>query len=152
MESTMTRENALQIGKLARARHWLRLAAVVLPVVLAGLLTVQTRAVAQSASVETFRPWTGDLDGMIERGAVRILVPLSATLFYQSKGENYGAEAELGIELEKVLNERYGGPSKKIKVVFMPAARSRLFEDLRNGRGDIAAANLTIIPERTAIV
>jgi membrane-bound lytic murein transglycosylase MltF len=81
-----------------------------------------------------------------------MLVPLSPTLFYQSKGESYGAEAELGSELEKLLNQRYGNSTKKIKVVFVPTARNRLLEDLRLGRGDIAAANLTITPQRTEIV
>jgi membrane-bound lytic murein transglycosylase MltF len=148
----MRRDYAPQIGKLARARHWLRLASIVFSVVLTGVATMQTTATAQPATAQAFRPWAGDLDGMLERGVVRILVPISPTLFYQSKGENYGAEAELGIELEKVLNQRHGGTSRKIKVVFMPTARTRLLDDLRNGRGDIVAANLTIIPERTAIV
>ena len=135
---------------LARARSWRRLVSVGL-CVLACMLTIQTSATAQLPATESFRPWVGDLDGMLERGVVRILVPLSPTLFYQSKGENFGVEAELGSELEKRLNERHDS-AKRVKVVFVPTARKRLLEDLRNGRGDIAAANLTILPERTAIV
>jgi len=146
----MTQEKLTPIV-VAYARRWLHLASIVLPV-FACMMTLQTGAAAQSMAQEGFRQWTGDLDGMLERGVVRILVPLSPTLFYQSKGENYGVEAEIGSELEKTLNERYGSASKKVKIVFIPTARNRLLEDLRSGRGDIAAANLTIIPERTAIV
>ena len=133
------------------ARRWSRLV-VVLVGFLAGPVALQTAALAQSALNESFRPWTGDLDGMLERGVVRILVPLSPTLFYQSKGESVGAEAEIGSELEKALNVRHGSPTKKIRVLFVPTARGRLLDDLRAGRGDIAAANLTITPERQAIV
>lgn len=147
----MTQENPTPNGALACVRHWLRAGAVMLPVLLAGVVTVQTEVTAQVAAGESFRPWTGDLDGMLDRGVVRILVPLSPTLFYQSKGTNFGAEAEIGEEFEKVLNRRHGS-ARKVNVVFIPTARSRLLEDLQTGRGDIAAANLTITPERTAIV
>lgn len=136
----------------ARALHWLRAAGMLLLLFLAVSAPMQPGATAQPAPVDTFRLWTGDFDGMLERGVVRILVPLSPTLFYHSKGKNFGAEAELGEELERQLNARHGSASKRITVAFAPTARSRLLEDLRNGRGDIAAANLTIIPERAAIV
>ena len=136
---------------LARARR-LGMFFMAFSLVLAAAVTTQPSANAQSMTSESFRPWTGDLDGMLDRGVVRILVPISPTLFYQSKGENYGAEAELGSELEKVLNQRHGSASKKITVVFVPTTRNRLLEALRSGRGDIAAANLTITPERAAIV
>lgn len=136
----------------ARARRWLSVASIALGVGLAGVVTTQTSATAQSMAGEAFRPWTGDFDGMLERGVVRILVPISPTLFYQSKGQNYGAEAEIGNEFEKLLNQRHGSASKRIRVVYIPTARGRIMDNLRAGRGDIAAANLTITPERAAMV
>lgn len=120
--------------------------------VLAGASMMPAGSVAQPSPTESFRPWTGDFNEMLERKLVRILVPLSPTLFFQDRGESYGATAELGRELEKWLNKRHGTESRTIRIVFIPTARTRLFEDLQAGRGDIVSANLTITPERAALV
>lgn len=96
--------------------------------------------------------WTGDFDGMKERRLVRILVPFSRTSFFLDKGEAFGFEAELGQELERWLNKRYGKKPYHINVAFIPTPRDRLFDELRQGRGDIAAGNLTITAERAAAV
>jgi ABC-type amino acid transport substrate-binding protein len=37
-------------------------------------------------------------------------------------------------------------------VAFVPTRRDRLFQDLRDGKGDIAAGNLTITPQRDAVI
>ena len=39
---------------------------------------------------------TGDLDTMLDRGIVRMLVPYSRTFFYQSGGDFHGVAAEIG--------------------------------------------------------
>jgi membrane-bound lytic murein transglycosylase MltF len=96
--------------------------------------------------------WKGDFDGMLARRIVRILVPFSRTSFFLDKGEALGFEAELGQEFEIWLNKRYGKKPYHINVAFIPTPRERLFAELRDGRGDIAAGNLTITAERQALV
>jgi membrane-bound lytic murein transglycosylase MltF len=96
--------------------------------------------------------WTGDFNGMLERRTVRVLVPFSRTSFFLDKGVALGFEAELGQEFENWLNKRYGKKPYRINVVFIPTPRARLFDELRQGRGDIAAGNLTITAEREAMV
>ncbi|MCP3443855.1 lytic transglycosylase F [Bradyrhizobium sp. CCGUVB14] len=96
--------------------------------------------------------WTGDFDGMKDRKLVRILVPFSRTSFFLDKGEAFGFEAELGQEFETWLNKRYGKKPYHINVVFIPTPRDRLFDELRAGKGDIAAGNLTITAERASLV
>ena len=88
----------------------------------------------------------------LARRRVRVLVPYSKTYFFLDKGEPYGLAAEYGRELEKWLNQRHGKKPYFIEVAFVPTRRDRLFQDLRDGKGDIAAGNLTITPERAALV
>jgi membrane-bound lytic murein transglycosylase MltF len=96
--------------------------------------------------------WTGDFDQMLKRRVVRVLVPFSRTSFFLDKGAALGFEAELGQEFENWINKRYGKKPYRIHVAFVPTPRERLFSDLRDGKGDIAAGNLTVTAEREAVV
>ena len=98
------------------------------------------------------RPWTGDFDGMLKRRSVRILVPYSKSQFFVSRGQQLGAVAELGGQLDQWLNAKYKTRAERINVWFIPVPRDDLLSALKDGRGDIAAGNLTITPERLAEV
>jgi membrane-bound lytic murein transglycosylase MltF len=98
-------------------------------------------------------PWTGDLDAMAQRRYVRMLVTFSRTHYFVDKGEQQGLAYEAGRMLESFLNDRLKTETaNRLSVVFIPVSRERILQELANGRGDIAAANLTITPDRTAIV
>jgi ABC-type amino acid transport substrate-binding protein len=99
-------------------------------------------------SLPQIRPWTGDLDGMLKRRTIRILVPYSKTLFFIDKGRQFGVEAELGRQLEVWLNKRHKVKTLGLHVAFIPTTRDSMTEALVTGKGDILAANLTITPER----
>ncbi len=103
-------------------------------------------------SLPRVETWSGDFDGMLERRTVRILVIPSKTFFFLNKADTMGLIAETGREFEKWINKRHAKPPYDIKVVFVPTTRDRIFQDLVDGRGDIAAANLTITADRSAIV
>jgi membrane-bound lytic murein transglycosylase MltF len=96
--------------------------------------------------------WTGDFDGMLKRRVVRILVIPSKTFFFLNKGDTLGLIAETGQEFEKWINKRHEQKPYDIKVVFVPTRRDRILQDLVDGKGDIAAANLTITARRSALV
>ena len=96
--------------------------------------------------------WTGDLDGMTERRLVRMLVIYSKTSYFIDGAQPRGATYDMGMELEKWLNRGNKDRARPIRVVFIPTSRARLMTDLAEGRGDIAAAGLSITPERQAIV
>ena len=98
------------------------------------------------------RPWTGDLDGMLKRRFVRFLVPYNKTLYMIDRGRQMGLVAELGQAFETWLNAKYAKGHLKIHVVFLPAARDALIPDLTEGKGDVAAGELTITPERQTVV
>src|SRR5512145_719114 len=60
------------------------------------------------------QPWTGDLDGMIERRAVRALVAPSRMQYWIDRGRQSGAEYELLKKFEEVLNTKYKSKRKHI--------------------------------------
>jgi membrane-bound lytic murein transglycosylase MltF len=107
---------------------------------------------AAAESVRVTKSWTGDLDGMSERRAVRMLVVYNKTNYFLDKAQQRGMTYDMGMELEKWLNRGNKDRTRPIRVVFIPTARDRLLTDLAEGHGDIAAAGLAITPERQKVV
>ena len=96
--------------------------------------------------------FTGDFDEMSQRHVIRALVVYNDMLYFFDQGQARGASYE-GLKLfEKFINEKLKKGTVKIRIVFVPTTRDRLFSDLVEGRGDLAAANLTITPERLKLV
>ncbi len=95
----------------------------------------------------TAKKWTGDLDGMIKRRQIRILVPYSKTFYFVDRGTQRGLAYEIGRSFEEELNRKLKAKHTKVHVLFVPVARDEIIPALREGRGDLAMANLTITPE-----
>ena len=89
---------------------------------------------------------------MKKRRLIRILVVYSKTFYFLDKARQRGVTYEAGMELEKELNPTRTSRTRPIRVVFIPTRRDQLLTALTEGRGDIAAANLTITPERQQTV
>ena len=99
------------------------------------------------------KPWTGDFDGMRERGFVRVLTAYDPFNFtYDGFDQASGFTVEIAREFEKWLTEHHAEKGRPIRVVLMPDARDRLLPDLVEGRGDIAIGDLTITEDRLAVV
>jgi len=94
------------------------------------------------------KTWTGDLDGMVKRRLVRALVVSSKTFYFVDRGTQRGATYEALQLFEKFLNQKLKTGKLPIHVVCIPVRRDQLIPALREGRGDLAAANLTITPAR----
>jgi membrane-bound lytic murein transglycosylase MltF len=93
-------------------------------------------------------PWLGDLDGMLERRRIRVLVVPSRTFYFVDKGTQRGLAHDQGKAFEEELNQKRGRKQLYVDVVFVPVAYDDVLPALIQGRGDIAIANLTITPER----
>ncbi len=99
------------------------------------------------------KPWTGDLDGMIKRRQVRVLVPYNRTLYFLDKGgAQRGIIADMMTAFENDLNAQLKNRNIRVHVVLLPTSRERLIPDLLAGKGDLIAANLTVTPERAKSV
>ncbi|HET9412618.1 MAG TPA: lytic transglycosylase F [Pseudolabrys sp.] len=96
--------------------------------------------------------WTGDLDGMIERRKIRVLVAWNKTTFFIDKGTPRGVAYDALTAFENDLNKKLKTKHLRVHLVFIPMTRQDMFQALREGLGDIAAGNLTITKERDAIV
>jgi membrane-bound lytic murein transglycosylase MltF len=138
----------------------------ILPLLLAAVPVFAQQPAPQQTARENLsidpatvmQPWKGDLDGMIKRGYIRVLTVYSKTFFFVDKGVQRGAthdafrlfEQDLNMKLEKAgkLKQKY----LQVRVVFIPGTRGNLLQALAEGKGDIAAANLTITPERQKLV
>jgi membrane-bound lytic murein transglycosylase MltF len=92
--------------------------------------------------------WTGDLDGMVKRRIIRVLVPYSKTLYFVDRGIQRGLVYDSFRMFENDLNKKLKAKHIKTHVLFVPVGRDDIIPALLEGRGDIAAANLTITPER----
>ena len=104
------------------------------------------------------KPWTGDLDAMIDRRAIRVLTVNSKTSYFLDKGVQRGIVVDYFGVFENELNKKLAAEKKlkdknlKVRVTFIPVRRDQLLPGLAAGKGDIAAANLTITPERQKLV
>jgi membrane-bound lytic murein transglycosylase MltF len=130
--------------------------------VLASAILALAPALAAPAPAPAPRPvpelrrveqkWRGDLDGMVKRRMIRALVGYSRTFYFIDRGAPHGTSYDTLTAFEAFLNRKLKRRHLKVHVVFVPVSRDQLMPALLQGRGDIAAANLTITPAREALV
>jgi membrane-bound lytic murein transglycosylase MltF len=94
----------------------------------------------------------GDLDSIIARGYIRVLVPYSKTYYYVEGMKRYGLAFELVNLFEKQLNEQLKYYPPKIRVIFIPVSRKHILPLLTGGHADMIASGYTITPEREKLV
>ncbi len=92
--------------------------------------------------------YSEDLDGLLKRKYIRVLTTYNRTNFFLDRGKLRGFEYALLRQYQKALNKGVTRRELQIVFEFIPVARDRLIPDLVEGYGDIAAAGLTITPER----
>ncbi|HEY5824727.1 MAG TPA: transporter substrate-binding domain-containing protein, partial [Cyclobacteriaceae bacterium] len=93
-------------------------------------------------------PQFGDLDSMIARRKIRVLVPYSY-LYFHINGKQRGGLAFDAMNLfETALNKKLGFYPPKIRVLFIPVNRNQVIPLLREGYADVAYAGMAITEER----
>jgi membrane-bound lytic murein transglycosylase MltF len=90
----------------------------------------------------------GDFNEMAAANQIRVLVPYSKTFYFLDGADQRGLTYELLKEFEKFVNRKLQRKTIQVHVILIPTKRDLLFEHLVEGRGDIAAGNLTITPQR----
>jgi membrane-bound lytic murein transglycosylase F len=84
--------------------------------------------------------FTGDLDGIHERGTLRVLTRNNPVTYFLHRGERRGFEYKLAELLAEALGVR-------LEMIVAPS-RDELIPWLLEGRGDVIAASLTVTPAR----
>ena len=92
--------------------------------------------------------FTGDYPELTKKRIIRALVPYSKTFYFLDGATERGATYELLKEFEKFVNDELKTKHLKVHVVIVPTSRDKLLAGLIEGRGDIAAGNLTITKGR----
>ncbi|HEY6930767.1 MAG TPA: transporter substrate-binding domain-containing protein [Thermoanaerobaculia bacterium] len=104
------------------------------------------------------QPWKGDLEQMVERRIIRVLVVPNKTFYFNDKGTQRGVTYDTFQLIEQELTKHLQRAKKlkrknlKVKFFYVSVGRGEIFSALTEGKGDIAAANLSITPQRQAIV
>jgi membrane-bound lytic murein transglycosylase MltF len=111
------------------------------------------REVESEMGINIFdEPWTGDLDVMIENRIIRVLTVYGLGRYFLDGPTEKGLTFEIFKMFEEFVNKRMESGHLRIHVVFIPVARDQLIPGLMTGRGDIAAAGLTITAERDELI
>jgi len=97
-------------------------------------------------------PWSGDLDGMTDRRAIRVLVVSGGPQFFYYRGRPRGIMVELLVRFRASLNESLGRGLDAVEIVPMPVSRDRLIPALLAGQADLIAADMTITEQRSELV
>ncbi len=107
---------------------------------------------SNEALAPLLKPWKGDLDGMIERRYIRVLTVNSPVLYFVDRGRQRGVVFEMARRFEDYLNKKLEKRHVRVHVVILPVGRDEVLPRLAGGQGDLAMAQLTITPEREAVV
>jgi len=88
---------------------------------LLGFLMAAAVAAPPTGLEHEAKPQFGDLDSMLERRVVRVLVPYSRTLYFNDRGAQRGLTADTLRDFEVFLNKKY--PKKVQPIVVAPTAK-----------------------------
>ena len=95
------------------------------------------RAIGSAADMRTLEPFTGDLDVLLERGVVRILVTPGRTHYRVENGNQRGRTVDAAAAFEQFLNQRVA--PRTLTVTLIEGSESTLVQSVIAGQADIAA-------------
>ena len=94
----------------------------------------------------------GDLDSMIARRHIRVLVPYSPTFYYIDGKDRKGLALEEVELFEKAIHRQLGLRYPTIQLIIIPVSREYILPLLNEGQGDIAIGGLAINDNRKELV
>jgi membrane-bound lytic murein transglycosylase MltF len=89
-----------------------------------------------------------DFDGMVAARTIRALVVRSKTFYFLDGAVQRGLSYDGLRAFETFINKQLNTKTLKLSVHFIPVTRDQLLPALMAGYGDIAAANITVTPQR----
>jgi membrane-bound lytic murein transglycosylase MltF len=117
-------------------------------------VTPQDNTAQSTASLELpikFERRVGDLDAMVKRHEIRVLVIPSRSGFFYDKGHPQGIYYEAFDEFQRFVNAKYKSGSLKINVTYLPIRLEQLEQALLQGVGDVIGFPLIVTPERQRV-
>lgn len=151
----MTQERTVRPVARGRARLAALARAMVLAVGLSGTACLPAAAQPGDADGElpvilstALSPWIGDFDAMIERGLIRVAIPVGLATYFIDGADQSGITYDFVRAFEEHLKKTLGKQARNLTVAVLPARPGEILDMVVEGRADIAAGTLTITPER----
>ncbi|MEO8596587.1 MAG: transglycosylase SLT domain-containing protein [Candidatus Solibacter sp.] len=95
-------------------------------------------------------PWKGDLDEIVKRRVVRVLLPFRRPEFFYVDGRPVGILQEAFQDLERALNKKFKtDAANHIIVALLPVPADKLRERMTGGYGDVTAYGISITDENS---
>lgn len=94
--------------------------------------------------LEANRIFLSDLDAMVERGVIRVLMPYNRAFVYFEGAESKEISYENARLFYQFINKKLGTTTLKIHMPSIPTPRDKLFQWLVEGKGDIEELELNI--------
>ena len=107
------------------------------PPVVTNIPQSHGRVAAIESDMRVLEPFTGDLDGLIDRGVMRVLVAPGRTHFEVSGNVQRGRTVDAAEAFERFVNQRIA--PRTIAVMLIATSETSLVSDVIAGQGDIAA-------------
>jgi membrane-bound lytic murein transglycosylase MltF len=101
---------------------------------------------------QAIKPWTGDFEDMLEKRQIRALVVYNKILYFLDGVRQRGSSYDALEQFREFIDKKYDLGARKLNIIYIPVTREKLIPYLNEGIGDIAVANITITPERSAEV
>lgn len=92
--------------------------------------------------------YTDDLDGMIKRRNIRVLVMINPIGFFYDQGHPMGVIYEAMREFQTFINQKFQTGALKIQITFIPVRPDQAEAGLIQGMGDLVANAVVVTPER----
>lgn len=144
-----------RLSRFICALHWVWILASLLlaPLVLAQEPAAQPNAEADDPILDqALTPWTGDLDGILKRGILRVAVPYGLLTYFNDGPEQRGLTYDNLMAFEQWAKKKLGKEATNLTLVILPTNRAGLLPMLTDGRADIAAGTITVTEGRRALV
>jgi membrane-bound lytic murein transglycosylase MltF len=97
-------------------------------------------------------PWSGDLDGILKRGMLRVAIPYGLLTYFNDGPEQRGLTYDNVIAFEQWAKKKLGKAAANLTLVILPTNRAGLLPMLTEGRADLAAGTITVTEGRRALV
>ncbi len=101
---------------------------------------------------QALTPWTGDLDGILERGMLRVAIPYGLSTYFMDGPDQRGLTYDNVMAFERAVKKKLGKEAANLTLVILPTNRARLLPMLTEGLADVAAGTITVTEGRRALV
>jgi membrane-bound lytic murein transglycosylase MltF len=111
--------------------------------------SVHAQAPSKELSLPTnFEKYTGDLDGMMKKHQIRVLVVPSRSGFCFDAGHPQGIYYEAFQDFQSFVNKKFRIGVPQLEVTFIPVRPELLERALLEGVGDVIGFGVIVTPER----